>query len=61
MRRRPPQLFDHYFNVCPQQGSRTIRTEVMASPPLPPRRSREQEAILITMALLHPAILRQQQ
>ena len=21
-------LFDHYVNTCPQQGSRTIRTEV---------------------------------
>lgn len=33
----PSLLFDHYINVAPQQGSRTIRTE---------------EAVLITMASL---------
>lgn len=33
----PSLLFDHYFNVAPQQGSRTIRTE---------------EAVLITLASL---------
>lgn len=33
----PSLLFDHYFNVVPQQGSRTIRTE---------------EAVLITLAAL---------
>ena len=34
-------LFDLYLNTCPQQGSRTIRTE---------------EALLITMSLLRPSI-----
>ena len=24
--------FDHWVNVCPNQGSRTIRTEVRSSP-----------------------------
>ena len=24
----PRELFQHYVNVCPSQGSRTIRTEV---------------------------------
>ncbi|XP_011664913.2 putative methyltransferase C9orf114 [Strongylocentrotus purpuratus] len=38
----PAVLFDHYINVCPDQGSRTIRTE---------------EAVLITMATLRPKIL----
>ncbi|XP_041481350.1 putative methyltransferase C9orf114 isoform X2 [Lytechinus variegatus] len=38
----PSVLFDHYVNVCPNQGSRTIRTE---------------EAVLITMATLRPKIL----
>ena len=33
----PSLLFDHYFNVVPNQGSRTIRTE---------------EAILITLAAM---------
>ena len=37
----PDVLFHHYINVCPGQGSRTIRTE---------------EAILITMSTLKPAI-----
>lgn len=27
----PGVLFDHYINVCPDQGSRTIRTEVITS------------------------------
>ena len=35
-------LFDKYLNVCPKQGSRTIRTE---------------EAILIILSALHPKIL----
>lgn len=34
-------LFQHYVNTCPEQGSRTIRTE---------------EALLITMAALRPHI-----
>lgn len=38
----PRLLFDHYLNVCPQQGSGTIRTE---------------EAVLITMATLQSHIL----
>lgn len=33
----PNELFDHYINTLPEQGSRTIRTE---------------EAILITLAAL---------
>lgn len=37
------QLFHLYVNTCPQQGSRTIRTE---------------EAILITMATLRPLIVK---
>jgi hypothetical protein len=37
----PSLLFHHYVNTCPDQGSRTIRTE---------------EAILITMATLRPKI-----
>jgi predicted SPOUT superfamily RNA methylase MTH1 len=35
-------LFDHWVNICPYQGSRTIRTE---------------EAILITLAKLSPFLL----
>jgi hypothetical protein len=27
----PSLLFQHYINTCPQQGSRTIRTEVIPS------------------------------
>ncbi|XP_043222003.1 putative methyltransferase C9orf114 isoform X1 [Amphibalanus amphitrite] len=38
----PADLFDLYVNSCPGQGSRTIRTE---------------EAILITLAALHPRLL----
>ena len=34
-------LFDHWLNTCPNQGSRTIRTE---------------EAVLISLAYLHPAL-----
>ena len=34
-------LFDAYVNVCPGQGSRTIRTE---------------EALLITLAMLGPRV-----
>ena len=34
-------LFDRWINTCPNQGSRTIRTE---------------EAILISMAYLQPAL-----
>lgn len=41
----PAPLFDRYLNTCPQQGSRTIRTE---------------EAILVTLALLRPKILEAQ-
>ena len=37
----PKELFDHYVNVCPGQGSRTIRTE---------------EAILIAMSRLQTKI-----
>ena len=37
----PRTLFDHYLNTCPNQGSRTIRTE---------------EAIFITMSSLRPKI-----
>ncbi|XP_048587034.1 putative methyltransferase C9orf114 isoform X4 [Nematostella vectensis] len=39
----PSELFHHYLNTCPGQGSRTIRTE---------------EAILISMAALKPVIER---
>lgn len=35
------ELFDMWINTCPNQGSRTIRTE---------------EAILITMSYLQPAL-----
>uniref|UniRef100_A0A8C9TLT2 28S rRNA (uridine-N(3))-methyltransferase n=1 Tax=Scleropages formosus TaxID=113540 RepID=A0A8C9TLT2_SCLFO len=37
----PSVLFDHYINTCPNQGSRTIRTE---------------EAIMISLAGLRPKI-----
>ncbi|KAH9503307.1 putative methyltransferase C9orf114 [Bulinus truncatus] len=37
----PKQFFHHYVNVCPNQGSRTIRTE---------------EALLIAMAALSPKL-----
>jgi len=37
----PKELFDHYVNVCPNQGSRTIRTE---------------EALLITLSCLRGKI-----
>jgi hypothetical protein len=37
----PRDLFDHYVNVCPQQGSRTIRTE---------------EALFISLAAIVPKI-----
>ncbi|XP_041098795.1 putative methyltransferase C9orf114 homolog isoform X2 [Polyodon spathula] len=37
----PSMLFDHYLNTCPNQGSRTIRTE---------------EAILITLSALRQKI-----
>lgn len=36
-------LFDHYFNTCPDQGSRTIRTE---------------EALLVTLSALKPGLVR---
>ncbi len=36
-----PSLFDYYLNLCPSQGSRTIRTE---------------EALLVGLATLRPAI-----
>jgi len=39
----PSELFDLYLNVCPDQGSRTIRTE---------------EAILVTMASLRDKVLK---
>ena len=39
----PAELFDLYLDVCPDQGSRTIRTE---------------EAILVTMASLRDKIVR---
>ena len=38
-----PSLFDHYLNLCPGQGSRTIRTE---------------EALLVGLTALQPHILR---
>ena len=38
-----PSLFDHYLNLCPGQGSRTIRTE---------------EALLVGLAALRPSIER---
>jgi len=41
----PSQLFDIYLNTCPNQGSRTIRTE---------------EAILVTLSALRPKILEAQ-
>eukprot|EP00510_Aplanochytrium_minuta_P000492 CAMPEP_0184011978 /NCGR_PEP_ID=MMETSP0954-20121128/4128_1 /TAXON_ID=627963 /ORGANISM="Aplanochytrium sp, Strain PBS07" /LENGTH=349 /DNA_ID=CAMNT_0026291857 /DNA_START=94 /DNA_END=1143 /DNA_ORIENTATION=- len=41
---RTSYLFDAYVNTCPNQGSRTIRTE---------------EAFLITMSLLRPKIVNQ--
>lgn len=37
----PSVLFNHYINVCPKQGSRTIRTE---------------EAMLITLSRIVPLI-----
>lgn len=37
----PEQLFDHWVNTCPSQGSRTIRTE---------------EALLISLARLQPKL-----
>ena len=36
-------LFDHYLNLCPNQGSRTIRTE---------------EALLVGLSALKPHIER---
>ena len=36
-----PSMFDHYLNLCPGQGSRTIRTE---------------EALLVGLTALKPAI-----
>ena len=41
----PAKLFDIYLNTCPNQGSRTIRTE---------------EAVLITLSALRPKILEAQ-
>ena len=41
----PSAIFDRYLNLCPVQGSRTIRTE---------------EALLIGMAALQPHIARAQ-
>ena len=41
--RSPAELFDRYLNTCFHQGSRTIRTE---------------EAVLISLAFLQPAIER---
>ena len=38
-----PSLFDHYLNLCPAQGSRTIRTE---------------EALLVGLSALKPTIER---
>jgi len=38
----PSHLFDHYVNICPDQGSRTIRTE---------------EAVLVTLATLRDKIV----
>jgi len=37
----PRQLFHHYLNLCPSQGTRTIRTE---------------EAVLIALATLSPLL-----
>lgn len=39
----PRPLFDLYLNTCPDQGSRTIRTE---------------EALLVTLSALRPKIIR---
>ena len=41
----PASLFDHYLNLCPRQGSRTIRSE---------------EAVLVGMAALRPHVERAQ-
>ena len=41
--KQPAEVFDLYLNTCPQQGSRTIRTE---------------EAILISAAYLQTALSR---
>lgn len=41
--KQPVEVFDLYLNTCPQQGSRTIRTE---------------EAILISVSFLQTAITR---
>ena len=38
----PALIFDHYLNTCPDQGSRTIRTE---------------EAIVISLAGLHTKLI----
>ena len=40
--REPSTLFDRYLNVCPDQGSRTIRTE---------------EAVLLCLMYLKEALL----
>lgn len=37
------ELFDHYLNTCPDQGSRTIRTE---------------EALFVTLSALKPGLVR---
>ena len=39
----PADVFDGYLNTCPNQGSRTIRTE---------------EAVLVSMAFLQTAVAR---
>jgi len=41
--KKTSELFDLWLNICPNQGSRTIRTE---------------EAVLITLARLKPHILK---
>ena len=38
----PKEMFDLYLNICPNQGSRTIRSE---------------EALLITLSSLRPKIV----
>lgn len=41
--REPLDVFNMYLNTCPDQGSRTIRTE---------------EAVLISLAYLQPAVVK---
>ena len=45
-------LFDAYLNVCPQQGSRTIRTEVIRIQLAEDVDDCAQEAVLVAMSCL---------